>query len=617
MEDVKEIINIILSYGLTGVLLIALLLLIHDPDRAEKLKALFFKPLFFLFKWGSKEYLAAEVGYTATEFFKKHVKPFIPSMADTKIKIKWVTSASDPILSSDGTLILRLEETNDQTRNILAATRVSLPHVVCADLRSHLEQYAQVAIDLALLRNLADKLGKHARPIFQRYFLNPEIEKNKSVADLVVKLIKLDDNGIFLTIFLEELNLLGTTLYDDIIAADKTNEMLSFVEYLIKLANREIGEEMCLEYLSSEIRTGIVLLAKTRKAEELGVTPYIQAINIKLKQGCDSIYVIAYPEAHDFSKRLTTAIDGDVRLTLIKTNKIKVKSPVYIKNGKVFEISLLRRNKLSSDNSFSEKLMALSIRESSLVKGVVLDISQCATLIDVQGLNAVVYRDECSWRSISKCSDVLHVGSTYQFKVKSIDKNQNRLNLSLRLPEEDPWKSQKLPKVNDVIEVDIVGIAGPNYIGHYCDNIEILIPKYEVSWLGSDDFDPNGLLQSRQKIIIYERSGERRLIKGSIRRMEQNPWPKIHKRFPKGKELRAIVQDVTPDFVRVSLPDGLTGHIPKEEMMLGGFEYADYEQNVVSGQGLNVVVSKVFIDRQRIRLALKRVVDHQKKQPKI
>ncbi len=265
MEVAKEIMKIILSYGLPGVLLVALLLVIHDPDRAEKLKALIFKPLFLLFKWGSKEYLASEVGYTATEFLKKHVKPFMPSMADTKIKIKWVTSISDPTFLQDGTLILRLEETNDQTRNILAATRVALPHVVCADLRAYLEPYAQTAIDLTILRNLADKLGKHARPIFQRYFLNPEIEKNKSVADLIVKLIRLDDNGIFLTIFLEELNLLGATLYDDIIGVDKTNEILLFVEYLVKLANREIGEEMCLEYLSSEVRAGIVCWQKPKK----------------------------------------------------------------------------------------------------------------------------------------------------------------------------------------------------------------------------------------------------------------------------------------------------------------------------------------------------------------
>ncbi len=339
----------------------------------------------------------------------------------------------------------------------------------------------------------------------------------------------------------------------------------------------------------------------------------MQAINVKLRQGCDSIYVIAYPEAHDFSERLISAIDGDVRLTLIKTNKISIKSSDNIKNGKVFEISLLRRNKLSSDNSFEEKLTALSIKEGSFVKGVVLDISQSATLVDVQGLNAVIYKNECSWRSIAKCSDVLHIGSTYQFRVQTIDKNQSKLSLSLRFPDEDPWKSEKLPKVNDVIEVDIVGVTGSNYVGDYCDNIEIFIPKHEVDWLGSDESEANDILNGRKKIMIYERSVERRIIKGSIRRLEQNPWPKIHKRLPKGKELSAIVQAVTPNFVSVSLPEGLTGHIPKEEMILGGFEYADFEKNVVRGQGLNVVVSKVFIDRQRIRLALKRVVDHQGK----
>jgi len=39
------------------------------------------------------------------------------------------------------------------------------------------------------------------------------------------------------------------------------------------------------------------------------------------------------------------------------------------------------------------------------------------------------------------------------------------------------------------------------------------------------------------------------------------------------------------------------------------YEYADFEHNVVDGQRIDLVVSKVFIERRRIRLDLKRAVD--------
>jgi len=612
MENAKYILEFILQYGLLGFLLVVLLLIIHNPDRAEKLRALILEPSFRLFKWGSRQYLASEVGYTTTEFFKRHVTRLIPSLPDVKIKIKWVTSPSDPVLSEDGKVVLRLEETNDQTRNILAATRVALPHVVCPTLRPNLEQYAQTAIDLALLRKLADRLGKHARPIFQRYFLMPEVEENHTAATLFAKLVELDAKGTFVSIFLEELNVLGETLYASADVGDKTDEINSFLEYLLTEARREVSKEIFLEYLSTDFRVGIVLVAKTSKAKTRGIEPYLQAIDVNIKRGCDSIYIIAYSGFFTFLKHIINVVEGDERLSVMQVNKVRIKSSNLAQESDVRKIVLLLRNTVFSDSTFKERLDASGIKEGDLVEGTVMDVSQNVAVVDIAGLNGVIYSKDCSWKTAFDCRDVLSEGSKYQFIVHSIDKSKNRLKLSKRLPEQDPWKSKHLPDEGDIIEVDIVAISGCNYIGHYFDNIEVLVPIYEVSWLETDLPEETKLLYTLQQLVIYEKSEERRVLKGSIRRLEEDPWPQIHQRLPKGTELRATVLEVTSQFVRVALPDGLTGIIPKEAMMRGGFEYADFEKSVVKEQGLDVVISKVFIKKRKIRLDLKRNVSQRR-----
>jgi hypothetical protein len=98
MDNLPEILEFIWSKGWVAVLVVILILLIHDPDRAEKIRELLFLPLFRLCKRGSRQYVAAKVGYTSTQFMKKEILPLLPSAANVKIQVQWVRSPSDPVL---------------------------------------------------------------------------------------------------------------------------------------------------------------------------------------------------------------------------------------------------------------------------------------------------------------------------------------------------------------------------------------------------------------------------------------------------------------------------------------------------------------------------------------
>ena len=92
MDNLPEILEFIWSKGWVAIPVIILLLVIHDPDRAEKIKEILFLPLFRFFKRGSRQYMAAKVGYTATQFLKRELLPLLPSIPNVKIQIKWVKS---------------------------------------------------------------------------------------------------------------------------------------------------------------------------------------------------------------------------------------------------------------------------------------------------------------------------------------------------------------------------------------------------------------------------------------------------------------------------------------------------------------------------------------------
>jgi small subunit ribosomal protein S1 len=197
------------------------------------------------------------------------------------------------------------------------------------------------------------------------------------------------------------------------------------------------------------------------------------------------------------------------------------------------------------------------------------------------------------------------------FILSSIDTDKGFLMLSLRFPKLDPWKKADLPVVGQRVEVTVTSCDSMNY---YClspNDVEVVLPRYETSWVENVNPTDRGLIGKQLTLVIIEKKNKERILKGSIRQKEEDPWPQIHKRLPKGTQIRGTVVEVTPHFVRVNINDGFEGILPDSSLKKAGFELADFAQTVVAGQGLDVVVTKVFLAKRRIRLDLLRNIENQ------
>lgn len=199
----NEVIKKILEIGIApAILLVVIFLIVQDPDRAVKLKSFITKPFFKFLRWFSKEHISSKVSGHVNEFFKRNLYPFLIESEKYNFKVKWVSKPNDPILKENGTLILRLKEENDQTKNIISAVQVAIPHVVCPLIRNNISTTSIKAIDLTILQKLTYKLGKHGKAIFKKFFLDPETNQDHEIGELIRNLFRLDRHGFFVPIFL-------------------------------------------------------------------------------------------------------------------------------------------------------------------------------------------------------------------------------------------------------------------------------------------------------------------------------------------------------------------------------------------------------------------------------
>ncbi len=547
--------------------------------------------------------IAARVSSSVTDFIDKQLGSQLSFLSDTAIKIKWVSSPSDPVLSKNGTLILRLEETNNQTRNIMAATRAAIPIIVCPTIRQSIHSTLNISIDMTLLYKLSDKLGKHAHPVFQKYFLTPEIGNDQTASILLNKLRQLDRYGIFLSIFLEELNYLGAAIYTEGDNSDKTETIIQFLDFLIEIASRKFEEDTPLHFTSQDIKVSILLLAKSMKAEIRGIIPYLDRINHNF-QHADSVYILTYHVAKKFLPRLLKPLEEDRSLTLIKS--IEMPSIDIYNTRSHVTVSLFQKNYILPEIPFEEQLLQSGIAEGDIVSGTVIDVAPAVTVVRVNDIIGIISSSECCWLKYNNCNDYFEVGKDYKFLIKRVNNIKSRLELSMQFPENDPWLSKNLPEVGDSITVTVQSRHGSRYIAKYKDDIQVIIPQTEVSWNNADLSTLDQIIGTSCPVMVYNIINSNRTIFASIIRPNANFWRHLHSLIPPGTKLRGKVSEVTHSGVKVLIPNELVGEIPREAMIKAGFEYSNYEESVVINQGLEVVVTKINIGKHQILLDLAR-----------
>jgi small subunit ribosomal protein S1 len=100
------------------------------------------------------------------------------------------------------------------------------------------------------------------------------------------------------------------------------------------------------------------------------------------------------------------------------------------------------------------------LHEGQIRTGRVSNLADFGAFVDLGGLDGLVHVSELSWRPISHPKEVVSVGDEVQVYVLSVDPDQERIGLSIKRLDEDPWLAvaEQLP-VGKLIEATITNLT--------------------------------------------------------------------------------------------------------------------------------------------------------------
>lgn len=172
--------------------------------------------------------------------------------------------------------------------------------------------------------------------------------------------------------------------------------------------------------------------------------------------------------------------------------------------GKPLRVRILDVSRKDNKLIFSEKEAVrddmqarfAKLKVGDEVEGIVTGVIDFGAFVNVEGIEGLIHISEISWERVEDPRKYVKVGETVKAKIIAIDKD--RLSLSLKQMQEDPWLEQvKAFKKGESVEGKVTRITPFGAFVQLSSAVEALV---HISEMGEDEnVDPEKIFQLNEK----------------------------------------------------------------------------------------------------------------------
>ena len=134
--------------------------------------------------------------------------------------------------------------------------------------------------------------------------------------------------------------------------------------------------------------------------------------------------------------------------------------------AKILELDRQRNNIVLSRKAHLEEEMSEErqgflddLQVGDVKEGKISSIVSFGAFVDIGGMDGLVHVSELSWRHVENPNEIVKVGDPVTVKVLEIDNDKERISLSIKQVNEDPWLDFELHyKEEDIVDLSLIHI---------------------------------------------------------------------------------------------------------------------------------------------------------------
>jgi small subunit ribosomal protein S1 len=158
---------------------------------------------------------------------------------------------------------------------------------------------------------------------------------------------------------------------------------------------------------------------------------------------------------------LDIGLRGFLPASLVEMRRVRDLQPYVGKSleAKIIELDKNRNNVVLSRRAWLEQTQSEvrhtflnNLQKGQIRNGVVSSIVNFGAFVDLGGVDGLVHVSELSWKHIDHPSEVVEVGQEVTVEVLDVDMDRERVSLSLKATQEDPWQHfARTHQINQVV----------------------------------------------------------------------------------------------------------------------------------------------------------------------
>ncbi|PKL38059.1 MAG: hypothetical protein CVV44_12900 [Spirochaetae bacterium HGW-Spirochaetae-1] len=272
-------------------------------------------------------------------------------------------------------------------------------------------------------------------------------------------------------------------------------------------------------------------------------------------------------------------------------------------------IVVSRKEFLDEENVRKWESFAANYSAGDKVEGEVIKFVEFGAFVRVEGIDALLHRNDMSWKNVFKQRKILKQHEKREFIILNINREEGKISLGLKQMAEDPWINLDAQfRQGEILKGTVVTIVNMGAFVDVGNDVEGFLSNSELSWT-KNNASAKDILEKGQEIdvvILDINKDERKLLLG-YRQTQPNPWMTIHERFPVGSVHRKKIKKIVKFGLFVELEDDIDGLIH-----ISDISWDDHNSNLPEqfrvGDEVDLKVLEIKKEEMKIACGMKQLL---------
>ena len=278
---------------------------------------------------------------------------------------------------------------------------------------------------------------------------------------------------------------------------------------------------------------------------------------------------------------------------------------------KNFNIVLNRKSLLEEVINRKREQIYADMEEGKVIEGKLDFVKDEGAVInfgaDIRGF---LPASNISWGRVKSARSFLRKGDVIKCKIIELDKENNKIILSIKHLSSDPWQNvaEKYP-AGKKVKGKVVSIQDFGAFIELEPGVEALLHVSEMSW-SRKRIHPSKVLQVGEivEILIKETNTEDKKISLSLKSILPTPWEILDEKFNKGDKIKGTIKTITPFGLFIDVGEEENAFIHKNDISWTK-KYVDLKTNYKIGDEIEGIILELDKDSKKFTMSIKHLTE--------